>query len=199
VNEFKPRKIIAISGTPGVGKTSFSKLLAKKINGMHIDLSRFASRRKLIIGFDKKRNTKIVDLKKLKLKLQEIIKKSNCNLILNGHYSPSVLPPKLIDFVIVLRYNPLKLKERLKARGYSKNKIHENVCAEALDVCTYEAIKSCGVDKVFEIDATDKSLNELVKEALSIIEGNKKPKVGVVNWLKVLEDEGKIYEILDIK
>ncbi|MEM3506252.1 MAG: adenylate kinase family protein [Candidatus Bathyarchaeia archaeon] len=196
MKEFKLKKVIAVSGTPGVGKTSFSKLLAKKLNGKHIDLSKFASKKKFIIGIDSKRRTKIVNMKKLNSKLQKIIKESNCSLILNGHYSPSVLPSKLIDFVIVLRCNPLKLKKRLKARGYSKKKIHENVCAEALDVCTYEAIESCGINKVYELDTTNKNLEELITEALSIVKGDKKPKLGVVNWLKVLENEGKIDEIL---
>lgn len=199
MKKFKHKRIIAVSGTPGVGKTSFSKLLAQKINGKHIDLSKLASKEKLIIGVDLERKTKIVDIKKLRSKLKEIIKKSNCDLILNGHYSPSVLPSKFIDFVIVLRHNPLKLKERLKARGYTKKKIYENICAEALDICTYEAIESCGINKVYELDTTNKSLKELVVEALNIIEGNKKPRLGIVNWLKVLEDEGKIDEILNNK
>ncbi|MEM2897331.1 MAG: adenylate kinase family protein [Candidatus Bathyarchaeia archaeon] len=199
MNKFKSKKVIAVSGTPGVGKTSFSKLLAKKINGRCIDLSRLASREKLLIGMDLERKTKIVDMKKLNSKLKEILKESARNLILNGHYSPSVLPSKLIDLVIILRLSPLKLKERLKTRGYPKKKIYENICAEALDVCTYEAIESCGVDKVCELDTTNKSLEDLVKEALSIIEGKNKPRVGTVNWLKLLEDEGKIDEILNDK
>jgi len=47
---------------------------------------------------------------------------------------------------------------RLEARGYSEEKIRENIEAEALDVILVEAFEWC--EKVFEINTTEKSIEE---------------------------------------
>jgi len=58
--------IIALTGTPGTGKTSVSKILQKK--GFEvIDLNKVASEKNFLIGRDKKRDSNIVDIKKLNL------------------------------------------------------------------------------------------------------------------------------------
>ena len=66
-------KVIAVSGTPGTGKTTIAKKLAKKLNYYYVDVNNLISKYKLSEGYDKKRRTKIVDVKKLNKKLIDII------------------------------------------------------------------------------------------------------------------------------
>ena len=73
---------------------------------------------------------------------------------------------------IVLRCNPKNLNERLKSRGYTKEKIKENMEAEALNIISEEAIEICGEKNVFELDTTNRSMEDSVKNLKDIINGN---------------------------
>ncbi len=65
-----------------------------------------------------------------------------------------------------------------------------------MDVCLFDAVNIFGEEKVSEIDTTAKSLHEVMKEILSVIKGEKKPKVGIVDWLGMLEAEGELDDYL---
>lgn len=54
---------IFLTGTPGVGKTTVSKLLAKKLSAKVININELVKEKSLYIGLDEKRNSVIVDLK----------------------------------------------------------------------------------------------------------------------------------------
>ena len=55
--------IIALTGTPGTGKTSISKVLHE--NGFEIiDLNKTACEKDFLVGKDEKRASNIVDIKK---------------------------------------------------------------------------------------------------------------------------------------
>lgn len=58
-------KVIAVTGTPGTGKTTLSKKLAKKLNFYYVDVNQIISKYKLSEGYDRKRQTKIIDTNKL--------------------------------------------------------------------------------------------------------------------------------------
>lgn len=66
-------KIIVITGTPGTGKTTLSKNLARMLNFLYLDVNKFILKHKLSEGYDRKRRTKIVDVVKLNKKLIELI------------------------------------------------------------------------------------------------------------------------------
>jgi len=72
---------------------------------------------------------------------------------IEGHLSHRVD----LDYCIVLRTRPEVLEKRLKKRGYSEEKIRENVEAEAMDVILSEAYQRT---KVYEIDTTEKTLRK---------------------------------------
>jgi adenylate kinase len=97
-------------------------------------------------------------------------------LILEGHFSHH-----FADWSIVLRLAPPRLKSRLEARGYSAEKIKENLEAEALDVILVEAVEFC--DRVDEIDTTGKSTPEVAELVARVIQGRLKLAPGQVNWL----------------
>ncbi|MCW4032816.1 MAG: adenylate kinase family protein [Candidatus Bathyarchaeota archaeon] len=185
-------KLIVITGTPGVGKTSISKILAEKLGAIHIDVNKLVLDEKLDIGYDKKRKCYIVDFEKVSKKLIEKIKiTSEDNLILDGHYATSVIDPKKIDRVFVLRCNPVELEKRLRERDYPQEKVSENLMAELLDVCFYDSIKNCGEDKVRQIDVTEKSSDEVVSKIISILAGEL-IKTEQIDWISEFENKEKL-------
>ena len=185
-----------ITGTPGVGKSSVSKLLASKIGAQVISVSELVKKEKLYCGVDKKRDTLIADMKKLSKRIEYLISNIPKNVIVEGHFAADVVPPEKVNFVFVLRRNPEELKKVPKKRSYKESKIKENLAAEILDVCLYDAVKKCGVNKVCEINVTSKSLEEVAQEIIDVLNGVKKCRVGIVDWLGKIEAEGKLDEYL---
>jgi len=132
----------------------------------------------------------------LSRRIKEIIRQKRGTLIFEGHYAVHVVPPKKVHLTFVLRRDPRELKKILENRGYGPEKIKENLAAEILDVCLYDAVNECGVEKVCEIDITAKKPDEVVEEIISIMKGEKKCQVGLVDWLGMLENEGELEKYL---
>ncbi len=174
--------IIVVTGTPGVGKSTISRLLARRLEALHVDLSVLALKEGLILGWDEKRETAVADLQRLKAHLEEMASLDR-TLVVEGHYAPEVVDPERATFIFVLRKDPWRLKEELEARGYRREKVAENVAAEVLDVCLMEAVSTYGEDRVSEIDVTELSPEEVVEEMLSIIQRGRPKGVGKVDWL----------------
>ncbi|RJS88969.1 hypothetical protein CW700_05995 [Candidatus Bathyarchaeota archaeon] len=174
--------IIVVTGTPGVGKSTISRLLARRLEALHVDLSVLALKEGLILGWDEKRETAVADLQLLKAHLEEMASLDR-TLVVEGHYAPEVVDPERATFIFVLRKDPWRLKEELEARGYGREKVAENVAAEVLDVCLMEAVSTYGEDRVSEIDVTELSPEEVVEEMLSIIQRGRPKGVGKVDWL----------------
>ena len=150
---------IALTGTPGTGKTSLSRKLdwnLVSINDYYSDISN-----------DKDdENNWLINLDKLN---EFIIVENHSNTIFEGHVAHFL---KKIDIVVVLRCHPDKLKERLTSRDYSIEKIGENMEAEALNIITEEAIELYGKEKVIELDTTNMPIERSVKKLKDIINGN---------------------------
>lgn len=135
-------KTFIITGTPGTGKTTLAKALSKKLNYKYIDVNKIVNKYNISEGYDKKRKTKIVDIKKLNKYLLIEINKAKSNesngIIIDSHLS-HYLPKKYVDLCIVAKCNLKTLKKRLKKKKYSKEKIRENLDAEIFDICLQEA------------------------------------------------------------
>jgi adenylate kinase len=134
-------KIIIVTGTPGTGKTTVAKRLAKKNNATYIDVNEVIKEHKLGQKYDKKRKVKIIDTKKLNGYLIKIIKEAKAkktSLIIDSHLS-HYLPKEYVDLCMVTKSTLRKLQNRLKKRNYSKAKIQENLECEIFDVCHMEA------------------------------------------------------------
>jgi adenylate kinase len=192
----KEKRVILIVGTPCVGKTSVSRRLSAKINALHVDLARLVKDEGLFIGVDEERDTLIADINGLSKRIEEIIRTSNRDVIVDGHYAMHVVSPTLVNRVFVLRRAPEELKEAMEARGYSGQKLWENLAAEILDVCLSDAISICGLEKTCEIDVTDKAVEEVVNEIVEVLDRKRKCPVGIVDWLGKLEEEGRLDDYL---
>lgn len=143
--------IIIVSGTPGTGKTTIAKKIAKERNAEYIDVNKVITKYNISDGYDRKRKTKIIDVKRLNKVLIKIIKSSKKDLVIDSHLS-HYLPPKYVDLCIITKCDLKTLKKRLKKKGYSTEKIKENLDAEIFDVCLNEA-KELG-HKIKVIDTT---------------------------------------------
>ena len=173
--------IITITGTPGTGKSTVSKILKNKLKIPLIGVNELVVNEHLYTGIDEDRGYKVVDLDAMCLKLNEIIKNLNGNsMIVEGHLSHYF---EGADMVIVLRARPDVLRKRLKTRGWVDSKIQENVEAEALDICTFEANEIYD-DKVNEVDTSDLKPEEVSNLLVDIITGKKHFPVGNVDFLE---------------
>lgn len=180
--------LIGLTGTPGTGKTSVSKFLESKRHWKIIHLNEMIKEEHLYTEIDEKRDAVIADMELVGQRLEEIIGgKENEVIILESH-----LAHYIADIVIILRAYPPELKMRLKARGYSEEKIRENIEAEALDVILVEAFEWC--KKVFEINTTGKSIEETEQHIEKIIDhilsGSEEElseyKPGSIDWIDLV-------------
>ena len=153
--------IIALTGTPGTGKTTIAKILGDRYTVVHIN-----DFDKAKIEYDEERDSYIVDMDYLREEVEKLRKKDE-KIIVEGHYSHEFYA----DLVIVLRCHPEELGKRLKAKGYGERKIRENVEAEAMSLITSEAINIHGRERVYEVDTTGKDPQVAAWETSAIIEG----------------------------
>ena len=188
-------RVLVVTGTPGVGKTRISKVLAERLEGLYISLTDIVKRENLRLYVDSERDTVVADLRALSDRVSEIISESSCDVIVDGHYASEVVSSEMVSYAFVLRVEPDKLRHRLRERGYSEGKILENLASEVLDVCLVDAVACYGVEKVDEIEVTYKDVDEIIEEILAVLNGRTKAKSGKVDWLGKLEEEDRLSEL----
>jgi len=182
--------IVLIGGSPGVGKTTVARAVALKLNLDLISLGEFVAARKLYVEYDAERRAYVIDVKRVKEELREVAR--DRRVVVETHVIDAI-PEDLVEVAVILRLDPRILEERLTRRGYARIKVVENVQAELLDACLIEAVRAFGVDRVYEVDTTGKSVEEVVEEVLDVIYGGRGCKPGTVNWFEVLGDEAFKY------
>ena len=184
---------LVITGNPGVGKHTSAKIIAEKIDAEIIDINNVAIDNNAIgkntdLGFE-------VDVKRL-VRLLEKLLKIKGNLVIVGHLAPYVLKPSGISLVAVLRRSPYELEKTLKKRGYSIDKVRENVASEILGTSLYDSLKTFSKRKVAEFDTTGKTPDETADEILAALQKNTKSKsrsrsklLGI-DWLILVSENG---------
>jgi len=134
--------VIAVTGTPGTGKSTLAKLLEKKLGFKRLDLHHCY--KDISASYDRKKKCYNIDLiafKKLVNKRINLLRREKKfkGLIIDTHIS-HLLPQKLIDLCFVLTCSNLKLlQKRLEKRKYSSAKVRENLDAEIFQICLVEA------------------------------------------------------------
>lgn len=133
-------KLILITGTPGTGKSTLAKFLAKKLGWERLDLYHYYSQ--ISTRYNPKKRCYEIDFKKfqklVKEKLKKLTESKKC-LILDSHISHQ-LPKEIVNLCIVLTSPNLKiLEKRLKKRKYPLQKIRENLDSEIFQVCLNQA------------------------------------------------------------
>lgn len=161
---------ISITGVPGTGKTTISRLVGAALKMRVVHLTELAKKEGLLSGFDRSRACRIVDIEKLKKKLE-----AQDNVIFESHFAEQIPA----DRVIVLRLDPNDVKERLQSRRYPKKKSMENALVEALDF--YTRIK--GRRKFIEIDTTGLAPYEIVKKIVKAVKTRRGDTVDHSRWV----------------
>lgn len=190
------RKVIVVTGTPGVGKTTVSQKLATKLDAHCISINSLVNEEKLFISIDKVRKTLVTDTEKVSKRMQEILLSSAGNIIIEGHYAVDVLSKNDVNKVFVLRRDPAELKGVMQKRGFEGKKLWENLAAEILDVCLVDALSAYDMDKVCEIEVSGKTVEEVVEEIISVLEKKEPCKSGIIDWLGKLDNEGRLEEFM---
>ena len=194
-----PKRVILLTGTPCVGKTSAARLLTVKLNALYVNLTDLAVNDKLVLGRDEERNTVIVDESRLKKKIRSTIEKTDKKeVVIDGHYAVNVVPEELVTRVFVLRRDPVELRGLMEKRGFQGRKLLENLASEALDVCLFDALKAVGRRRICELNVTGLSVEETVEQILHLLRHPRKCRVGVVDWLGKLENEGLLDEYVKL-
>jgi adenylate kinase len=152
--------VVAITGTPATGKTTVAELVGKKLGWKVVELNALAHEKELYSGFDRDRNTHVIDPDRLQRTLDGMKIR---DMIIESHYAHEMR----CDLVIVLRANPDVLRERGREKGWKIKKIEENVLAEIMEICLQEALESG--KKVFQVDTTGKKPPEVAREVVGII------------------------------
>jgi len=192
----KGERVIIVTGTPGVGKSTVSKELSSRLVCRLVSVGDLVKDERLYTRVDRKRDTLVADMDQTSKRLSDIVSGSSEMLIVEGHYAVDVVPQETVKLVFVLRRDPEELREILRKRSYGEQKIRENIAAEILDVCLYDAVDRCGAEKVCEVNVTGRKADEVVDEIQQVMQGKKKCRIGTVDWLGKLDSEGKIDEYL---
>lgn len=168
---------IVITGNPGVGKHTISKEVAKNLELDILDINKIAKDEGL---FEKNQDTNDIDTRKLgKIFSEKNLEKN----VIVGHLAPYILDLQQVKIMIVLRRNPYDLITVYKDRGYTDKKSIENTGSEVLGIIVHDA-KSKFQNKVFQVNSSGKSIEDVVKKVMSIISSNKGNEE--VDWLDLV-------------
>lgn len=189
-----PTIAVVITGTPGTGKTSVSKLLAGQIGARYISLNRVVYRKKLHGRIDRRRHTRVVNLKRTRMFFRKALLNEREITVADTHIADA-LPREYVGRVIVLRCHPTILELRLRKKKWSSSKVRENVLAEILDSCYATAVNYYGLKKVAQIDTSELKPSRCVSQAKRILV--KQPRqTKRVDWIGVLHREGVLGKYL---
>jgi adenylate kinase len=168
--------IVAVSGTPGTGKSALGEIL--RLKGLCvIDVGGFAKEKGIFSGRDVERRSLEVDAEELDRALKKEMPSGTVFLV--GHLSHLLTA----DLIIILRCSPSVLRERLRGRRWSARKIQENMEAEACDVILIEGLERS--KNVCEIDTTDRSPEDVAAAVDDILAGKReKYAFGNIDWSK---------------
>ena len=145
---------ILITGTPGVGKTSFAGLLQEKLKELkgldfkNINIGKLVNEKKLYKKWNKEFDVPEFDEDMVNDELEPYLNEGG--VILDFH-SSSFIPEDAINLVVLLRCNNTDLYDRLFARGYNQKKITENIDCEIMEVTSEEVRTSYKEDIILEL------------------------------------------------
>ena len=144
-NKKRTFPVILISGTPGTGKsTIISSITAEYPTTQVLNVSDFVKKEGLHDGYDAEFDTFIINDRKTQKRLMKLLPEMRARgpVLIECHscglFDEDEME-SLVDHVLVLTCSTETLYDRLKARGYSKKKIDENMECEIMRVCADES------------------------------------------------------------
>jgi len=189
LQELKKGRAILVTGTPGTGKTTISRLLAKTFQAKYVNPAILLPRKGIDYTYDANRKTRIVSIRRLRRSLASLAGRTGHGLIIDSHIALKITSSPILERVIVLRCNPAVLERRLKRKHWSKRKISENVLAEILDICLWDAVQNYGWRRISEIDTTNKPPSRALRLAIRALKQRKVRKQPKAQWLSSLKHQ----------
>ena len=160
--------VIYFVGTPGTGKTTIAREVAESCGFEFLEINELVEKFSFYIGYDVFRDSLIIDEPLLTNHIENLLT-GNPQVCLSGPVLN--IPSKLINLVVLLRCDSGVLRKRLESRGYSEEKIMENLEAELLEVIAEETrqlfLNKC---QIIELDTSTSSSMVLSQKILDIIE-----------------------------
>lgn len=166
---------VAVTGTPGTGKTTATEQLESDLDVVH--LNEVIRDRGLTTGRDETRDTLVADIDAVAEWLGD-----RADILFESHLAHRFTA----DRVVVLRCHPEVVEDRLAERGEPESTVAENAESEALDVVLSEAVAEHGEGSVYEIDTTDRSPGDVAAAIGAVIAGDRDPAAGTVSFLDYL-------------
>jgi Predicted nucleotide kinase (related to CMP and AMP kinases) len=166
---------VAVTGTPGTGKTTATELVGTALSTVHLNDA--IHEHELTAGHDERRDSAVADIDAVVDWLDgrsEILVESHL-----AHHAPA-------DRVVVLRCHPEELERRLRRREEPPESIAENAESEALDIVLAEAVDRHGRDQVYEIDTTDRDPTSVAADIEAVVAGEREPAAGTVSFVDYL-------------
>lgn len=154
---------IAISGTPGTGKTSLGEIFASEQIKV-LSVKELAEDYGYIGELDSKDGSKEVDIHRLSNDWQH---NDSGIIVVEGHLSHFLD----VDAIIVLRCDPDILQKRLELRGYSEQKIKSNIEWELISGIWSELLEFEIEVPILEIDTTEQDIEQSYRDAIVWLNG----------------------------
>ena len=191
---------VAVTGTPGTGKTTAVERVEANLDAMDLNTVDFDAvdlntvdfdvvhlndvirEEGLYEGRDEARGSLVADLDAVGEYLEQY---ESC--LVESHLAHHFDA----DRVVVLRCHPDELRRRLHERDEPDAKIEENAESEALDVVLAETVDRHGMDRVYELDTTDQSPEEVAAEIGSVLADERGPRAGIVDFTDAITFDRK--------
>ncbi len=179
-------RIFFIAGTPGVGKTTLGQLISQKTGLKFIEL-------RSIIQASQIDSLLEVDGRALSSRAGRILRSESADILIATHiaFKPRGFG---VERVFVLRRNPFEIIDTLRSRGYPEEKVLENAEAEFLGIVYFDMLKKFGPEKTWQINISNRSIDESVKLLLSGIRGENINEQ--VEWTCMLEKDNSLDDLL---
>ena len=164
-----------VTGTPGVGKTTFAEMMAQRFGLLHVPVSRLIDEKHLWEEKDEERNCTIYSEQMLDEEITAILNMHPDGGVIFDFHCSDIVTKEQIDFVIVLRCESDILWKRLAARGYSEAKVRENVEAEIFRTILDEVIEDYHKEQIIEIKSwigSDQDVHTIIATTHKVFKGN---------------------------
>lgn len=177
---------VALTGTPGTGKTTTAERLADAGRAV-VHLNDIIREEGLWTERDDERDSLVADIDAVAAWVDRHVPGDE-PVVVESHLAHLLDA----DRVVILRCDPATLEARLRERPSEKSpeivdrSARENAESEALDVVLSEAVERHGAESVYEIDTTDLTADETAEAVAAVVGGERDPESGIVDFTDYL-------------
>ena len=184
-------RMLGLTGTPGTGKKTVAPLIASRLGLPALSIN------DLLLPAGRRRDAVTIEVDSARAR-RVILRHSSGRCLVYGHLLADVLRRGDVERVVVLRCDPAVLKGRLIARGYSREKVRENVEAELIGLIATTASMKFGGARVSEVDTTPCNVPATAARSAWLLSGRSwvPPRL---DWLEAYSSALKLTSLLSAR